>query len=459
MNIWNQVRSALSSWLSTEKISKQNPLSTADQSLLAANKNLKALLEDTSIPASVRAELAEEFDQVEKISRKLQEDEIHIAAYGRVGVGKSSLLNALLGQKVFSTSALHGETRAEARAEWQLLHAGRVLLIDTPGIDELDGQEREKLAGNICQRADVILMVCEGDLTELEYTALREVATTDRAVLLVLNKCDRYDTEELQLLLERLRQRTEEWLPSACVIATASEPRPETVITIERDGKQRGHQRLRPADVGELKRVLWELLERDGKSLAALNASIFASALDEKVAGRIVAARKTVAERIIRSYCITKGLLVAVNPVPVADLLAAAGTDIAMVIHLGEVYGFHLSRQEASRLLLTISAQLVALMSAYWGLNLISSALKTASIGLSTALTATAQGALAWYATYLIGQMAQTWFARGKSWGESGPRAVARRILDTLDKDSLVRTARDDMSAKLKAAGDITKKR
>ena len=86
---------------------------------------------------------------------------------------------------------------------------------------------------------------------------------------------------------------------------------------------------------------------------------------------------------------LAKGLLVAFNPVPVADLLAAAGTDIALVIHLGEVYGFRLSRREASKLLLTISAQLVALMGAYWGVNLVASALKTASAGLSTALTAT----------------------------------------------------------------------
>jgi len=443
------VRSALPGWLSTERSAEPKPIGKVDQNLLAAHRNLRALLEDTSIPASVRAELAEEFDQVEMISRKLQEEEIHIAAYGRVGVGKSSLLNALLGEHMFSTSALHGETRAEARAEWRSLHQGHVLLIDTPGIDELDGQQREKLARDICQRADVILMVCEGDLTDLEFKALRDTATTGRAVLLVLNKSDRYDAGELRLLLDRLRDRTSNWLPAACIVAAASEPRAETVITVNRDGSQSEQRRPREADIGELKKILWDLLERDGKSLAALNASIFASELDEKVAGRIVAARKIVAERIIRSYCITKGLLVAVNPVPVADLLAAAGTDVAMVIHLGEIYGFHLSRREAARLLLTISAQLVALMGAYWGLNLVSSALKTASAGLSTALTSTAQGALAWYATYLIGQMAQSWFAKGKSWGESGPRAVARRILDSLDRDFLVRTAREDMARKL----------
>jgi hypothetical protein len=77
-------------------------------------------------------------------------------------------------------------------------------------------------------------------------------------------------------------------------------------------------------------------------------------------------------------------------------------------------------------------------------------ALKTASAGLSTALTATAQGALAWYATYLTGKMAQTWFSRGKSWGNAGPRETARSILDSLDRDSIIRAAREDLRSRLR---------
>jgi hypothetical protein len=90
----------------------------------------------------------------------------------------------------------------------------------------------------------------------------------------------------------------------------------------------------------------------------------------------------------------------------------------------------------------------VALMGAYWGVNLVSSALKTASAGLSTALTAGAQGALAWYATYLTGKIAQSWFSRGKSWGKTGPRETARQIMDSLDRDSLLRRARDEITAR-----------
>ena len=198
-------------------------------------------------------------------------------------------------------------------------------------------------------------------------------------------------------------------------------------------------------ELAEIQRVA----VRDGRALAALNAALFASELDQKVATRIVAARKNVAEKLIRKYCAGKAVLVALNPVPVSDLLAAAGGDIAMVIHLGEVYGFRLSRREASKLLLTISAQLVALMGAYWGMNLVASALKTASAGLSTALTATAQGTLAWYATYLTGTMAQTWFSRGKSWGSTGPRETARAIMGSLDRDAMIREAGQEIRGRL----------
>jgi uncharacterized protein (DUF697 family)/GTPase SAR1 family protein len=451
MTIWNRVRSILRNWRSPAgKAPTSDPDASHSQNfLLEANRNLQDLVEDTSIPAAVRAELAAEFHDIEAISDKLRRGEIHIAAFGRVGVGKSSLLNALLQRPAFSTSPLHGETRQADRQSWQSLRDGQVMLIDTPGIDELDGVEREQLARDVSRRADVTLMVCEGDLTNFEFRALGDLCATQRAVLLVLNKSDRYTAGERELLLDRLRDRCAGLLRPERVLAAAADPRPETVVRVGPDGSETDTSRARPPDTAELKDRLWSLLEREGHALAALNAALFASELDRQVASRIVGARKSVAERIIRKYCLGKGLLVALNPVPVTDLLAAAGGDVAMVIHLGEVYGFRVSRSEASKLLLTISTQLVALMGAYWGMNLVASALKIASAGLSTALTATAQGALAWYATYLTGEMAQTWFSHGRSWGRAGPLETARSILDSLDRDSLLRSARDDIRARL----------
>jgi hypothetical protein len=96
-------------------------------------------------------------------------------------------------------------------------------------------------------------------------------------------------------------------------------------------------------------------------------------------------------------------------------------------------------------------------MGAYWGINLVSAALKTVSAGLSTTLTATAQGALAWYATYLTGTIAARWFARGKSWGRGGPRETVRDILATLDRDSILLSAREEIAALLEQPAGRTR--
>ncbi len=94
---------------------------------------------------------------------------------------------------------------------------------------------------------------------------------------------------------------------------------------------------------------------------------------------------------------------------------------------------------------MTIAAQLVALMGAYWSVNLVSSALKGLSAGMTTVLTGAAQGALAWYATYVTGAAAKTWFAWGKTWGPDGPRETVRGILDSLDRDSILVSARQQI--------------
>lgn len=448
MTILKRVQSALQNLPWLKKAKTKDP----EQHLVNANQQIQTLLTDSSVPTAVRQELFQEFAEMEAISEKLQHSEIHIAAFGRVGTGKSSLLNALLGRKVFSTSPLHGETRFQQRSQWDSVNSDHVVLIDTPGIDELEGEAREEMARSVARISDIVLMVCEGDLTETEFKAVRSLAGRKRPLLLVLNKSDRYGASELNSLLDHLRDRCAEFIEPANVLTASADPRPEQVIRIDEAGNEHPLERPRHPDINDLKARLWKILEKEGKTLAALNAALFTSELDGRIAGKIVQARKTVAEKIIRNYCLAKGLVVAVNPVPVADLLAAAGTDVAMVVHLGNVYGFQLSRREASKLLLTISAQMLLLMGAYWGVNMVSAAMKTISAGMSAALTAGAQGTLAWYATYVTGQAAESWFAKGKSWGSEGPRDTINEILDSLDQDSILRTARGNIMAKLKSS-------
>ncbi|MEM9529567.1 MAG: GTP-binding protein [Pseudomonadota bacterium] len=422
----------------------------ADQHLLKAAENLRDLLNDRSIPEEIRAELEADYAQVEAMTEKLDRGEIHLAVFGKVSAGKSSLLNALVGEALFSVSPLHGETRQPQTTRWHDARSGGVHLIDTPGINELDGEAREKLAFEVAERADLVVFVLDGDISQAEIRAMRIVAAAHRPILAVLNKTDRYTAAETAQLLAALRAQCEGLVQPGNILPVAASPRPQTVIVQNADGSEREEQRAREPDVQALKERIWEVLEAEGKTLAALNAALFAGRLTDQVSTRLVKARRQIAEKVLRTYSLTKGVAVALNPVPVADLLAAAALDVALVAQLSRVYGLPMTRRESGRVLATIAAQLAALMGAVWGVHLVSSALKTLSAGFSVAVTGVAQGALAYYATYLVGRAAEAYLINGKSWGSNGPKQTVRDIVGSLDRQSILAEAKSEISTRLK---------
>lgn len=424
--------------------------SNSSDHLKLARSSLTELLDDTRLPAVIRESLRGDYLQVRAMLDKLEHGHLHIAAFGRVSTGKSSLLNALVGETVFSVSALHGETRHTEMAALNEREAGGIFVIDTPGIDEADGASRERAAREVAGRADIVIFVVDSDLTDSEFSALRTLAALAPPVLLALNKSDRYSESELSLLLGAIKERVSPYLPAEQVLAVCANPRPVPIVVRGEDGTEQETLREQSPDIGALRELLWEIAERDGKSLAALNASLFAADLSDKVGQRLVAARSEVADRLVRTYCIGKGVAVALNPIPVADLLAAAAIDIGMVVHLSRVFALPLSRNDAGKLVRVITGEALALMGSVWAVHFISSALKVGTAGLSTALTAVAQGAVAYYGTYVIGQVAREYLAAGCSWGDAGPKTVVRDILASLDRDSILKMARDDIRNRMK---------
>jgi small GTP-binding protein len=416
-----------------------------------AAQSLRALLDDPQIPAAVRSGLAADFARLESMLGKLERGELHIAVFGRVSVGKSALANALLGEDAFTVGVLHGTTREAGQRRWQEVAGGGVHLIDTPGIDELDGEARERLAYDVAGVSDLVVFVVDGDMTQRERDALATLARTERPLLLALNKADRYGEDERERLLERLREQAAGLVRADDVVAIAAQPAAVKRVRVAADGSEQAEFVEQPPDLAALRTRLLAVLEREGRTLAALNASLFAGRVADQVGARIADARRELADTVIRQYCIAKALAVALNPIPVADLLAAGALDAALVMHLGRVYGLPLTKTEAGTLIAVITAQLAALMGAIWGVHLVASALKGLSAGVSTVVTAGAQGALAWYATELVGRAAEKYLVAGKSWGELGPKRVVADIVAGLDRDSILREAREEILRRLRA--------
>jgi len=414
-----------------------------------ARESLRDLINDTRLPDGVRDSLSHDYDAVEAMLDKIDHGHLHLSAFGRVSTGKSSLLNALIGEERFSVSPVHGETRHSSIEAWSELEAGGVYLIDTPGLDEAGGEDRESLAKEVAGRSDLVIFVIDSDITDTELDALKVAISEGRPILLALNKSDLYTAVEREALLQSIRSKTEGIIDPEHVISVAAQPRPQIVVEFDEEGREQETQRHREPDIAVLRLLLWEILESEGKTLAALNASLFASDLSDQVGRRILSARSELGEKLVRTYCVAKGIAVAFNPVPVADLFAAAFIDVGMVVHLSKVYDLPLNQKEAGSIIRVIAAESAALMGTVWALHFVSSALKVGTIGLSTILTAGAQGSIAYYSTYLVGQAAAKYLAQGKSWGDGGPKLVVKQILDSLDRDTVLRDAKREIQARL----------
>ena len=418
--------------------------------LTLARESLRELIDDSRLPAGVRESLTHDYAAVQGMLDKLEHGHLHLAVFGRVSTGKSSLLNALIGRDAFAVSPLHGETRQSSMQPWSEVDAGGVFLIDTPGLDEAGGEDREQLAKEVAGRSDLVIFVIDGDITETELLSLRALLAQGRPVLIALNKSDLFTSDQLESLLQSVRDKTDGIVAAEHVIAVSAQPRPQTVIEISDEGTETSTERQRDPDISVLRIRLWDILDAEGKTLAALNASLFASDLSDQVGRRILAARRELGDKLVRTYCVAKGVAVAFNPVPVADLFAAAFIDVGMVVHLSRVYDLPLSQKEAGSLVRVIVAESAALMGTVWALHFVSSALKVGTAGLSTLVTAGAQGAIAYYSTYVVGKVAAEYLADGKSWGDGGPKRVVQQILDSLDRDTVLQDARREIRQRLK---------
>ena len=433
-----------------ETTSNDKPVKTGDNHLDLAKESLSQLLNDERVPESVRKGLQADYQTIKQMLEKLEEGQLHIAVFGRVSVGKSSVLNALVGREAFSVSLLHGETKTADMEAWQEVDAGGVYLIDTPGINEIDGESREALAHEVAGRADLLLFVVDSDLTDVELKALQTVAEAKRPIILVVNKSDQYNQNELLQLRTIIRERVSGIIAPENIVFTAASPGTQIIIREDEFGNEQETTRQRPADIMNLKSRLWDIIEAEGKTLSALNASMFAGQLSEQVGERMLEVRQEVGARVINLYCMGKGVAVALNPVPIADVIAAAAIDVSLIVHLSRIYGLPMSKMEAGELIRSIAAQMILLYGSFWAVNIASSALKITTVGLSTVLTGVTQGAIAWYSTLVIGRAAEQYLAKGKSWGESGAKLAVAEILDSLDRDSIMKEAKTEIMSYLK---------
>lgn len=450
----------------------------ADLNYRQAQTALRDLVENLDLSPQERQGLEPEIGGLESMLHKLEHQVVHIAAFGMVGRGKSSILNALIGETLFETGPLHGVTQVRQTANWKIseesvegsdrpltraalpgMGNSQVELIDTPGIDEIHGEAREALARQVAQQADLILFIVAGDMTKVEYQALSELRQASKPILLVFNKIDQYPDADRRLIYEKIRdERVRELLsPDEIVMAAAS---PLVAKAVRRaDGRVAAQLTAGQPQVANLKLKILEILHREGKSLVALNTMLFADDVNDRLVERKMVIREQSANRMIWNAVMTKAVAIALNPITAVDILSSAVIDVAMILSLSRLYGIAMTQSGAIGLLKKIALAMGGITASELLANLGLSSLKgllgvaipaTGGMSLAPYLSvALTQAGVAGFSSYGIGQVTKAYLANGASWGPDGPKAIVNRILASLDEESIISRIKDELRSKV----------
>jgi hypothetical protein len=442
---------------------------------------------------SVQDALRREMGQLSTTLNKLESQTFRIAVFGLVSRGKSAVLNALVGQKILPTGPLNGVTRSPQSVFWFLQEEDRetggqgdrgsfaasaaekqlqIELIDTPGLDEIDGQTRAQMARDVTQQADLILFVVAGDITRTEYQALCNLRQAQKPLLLVFNKIDLYPDQTRQAIFQNLQRLAakskggnslQSLLSANEIVLVAAEPTPLQVRVEQPDGRVTYEWESPPVQIEALKQKILHILDREGNTLLALNALFQARDAEAAFASKILELRHPEAEALIWKYARYKAIAIALNPIAVLDLLGGAISDLAMIRALSELYGLPITRHEARELWKSILFSSGTLMLSEWGSGVLlglgkSTAAAAAGIDSSTSFSAYAgtavfQAAIAGYGAYTIGRAAQVYLEQGCSWGPQGPSTVIQDILDQLEPNTIIYRLRQELSQDLGLPG------
>ncbi|MEB3252772.1 MAG: DUF697 domain-containing protein [Cyanobacteriota bacterium] len=443
-----------------------------EQGYRQAQAALGELIQRLSLSPRERSGLETSLQRLAGLVDKLEHSVVHIAVVGLAGRGKSSLLNALVGQAVFATGPLHGVTRQVEGVAWPLPEANggsrlslpglgqsRVELIDTPGLEEVAGAARQTLTQRLAAQVDLVMFVIAGDMTRAEYEALTALRQAGKPILLVFNKVDQYPEVDRQQVYATLRDhRLQDLISPNEIVMAAADP---LVVRASEPGDGPVDYRVERGEpqVEAVKLKLLEILQRDGKALVALNTLIYAQGVNAEILERKRQICDRSAADTIWNAAMIKAVAVALNPVMVADLCSGLVIDVALILALSRIYGLPMGQTGAVKLLqqialglggITLSELLVTLGLGSLKSLLGASAIATGGLTLAPYLpVALTQSGVAGFSTYGIGQVVKTYLANGAHWGPEGPQAVVQEILANLDEDSIVQRIKTELIGQL----------
>ncbi|MEM8603773.1 MAG: GTP-binding protein [Cyanobacteria bacterium P01_H01_bin.121] len=407
--------------------------------------------------AGVEQQVAQIHDQVARtaLGKKFQtladnweQRDLRIVLFGVGSVGKTSIVNALLGELVGDVNVLMGTTTTTATYPLRLPGIEQTLwLIDTPGLLEASqvGRDRETQVRQLATEADLLLFVIDNDLRQSEYTLAESLLNLGKRLIVVLNKADLYPEPDLAIILEKVRSRLQPAIAPEDVIDVAANPQPIQLTTKE-------IAQMQP-DLWLLEKRLTEVLRDEGANLLADSILLRSQRLGEAARQLIHTQRQNTANAVIERYQWINAAVVAATPLPVIDLLATAAINAQMVVELGRIYQFELTLEEGKELAFAVARTLT-------GLGVVKGALNLLALGMQTTVaTAIAsrgvQGISAAYLTRIAGKSFVEYFQQNQDWGDGGIGEVVQQQFQLNRREQFIREFVTDAIAHLQQETNI----
>ncbi len=312
-------------WLMVNLLVRRKPRASAHKEKPVRREDIESRLRDADAAgvdvSAARAELAELADRQSAGS-------VHLCFFGEISSGKSSLIKALVPDAEVMIDVVGGSTAEVSHYRWRSEGGAEVLLTDMPGTAGLE-EGLTDLAREEAQRAQIVVYVCDGDLTRAEKEALSDLLANEKPLVLVLNKSDRYTPEEQSMLLERLLDHLQDLggeLGRDRVVAVSAGGEVD-VIEQRADGVEETARRQRDADIGVLVVAINRLLGGGREALDERR---------ERAVFRLAASKLEVAEAEYRQQ---RGEQIVRNATRKAVLGALAavspGTDVVIQGYIG----------------------------------------------------------------------------------------------------------------------------
>ena len=259
---------------------------------------------------------------------RLKEKKIRIGAYGKSGVGKSSVLNSLFEKDIFKTDIINGTTREIQAEEWKFKDQSlnSIELLDSPGFDFCDIKFPDKVYSSI-NHSDLILFIISGDLNRNELNEISSFIKDGKKIILILNKIDLFNKNELKEIIENIKFKLPKDLNIPIIINNEN----------------------------NLKNYIAKLINQYGEILLTLNSIQLADKLFLKIKEQRLKRRQKLAQSTIGKFSTIKASAVALNPFILFDVAGSFVLDTALISELSKIYGLTLKGESTRKLFKNIS--------------------------------------------------------------------------------------------------------